>query len=267
MTTYTPESRASATKIARIAARLDGAARSARAVPQSTGDDAISVAEAYDVQRALIDLRVGRGQGRIGMKMGFTSRAKMLQMGLSDLIWGRLTSDMLIDDGGVDEIFHIHPRVEPEICFLLKKPLSGRVTPLAALAAVEAVAPAIEIIDSRYLDFKFSLADVVADNASSSGLAVGAWHAPDIDFSNLGLVLEIDGRIVEVGSTAAILGHPLRSLCAAARLVAEAGETLEAGSLVMAGGATAAVAVRPGASVRCDMQALGRVSFSMANAR
>ena len=266
MTTWT-EAKPGDAKIARIAARLDAAATSARAMPQSSGDDAMSIGEAYEVQRALVALRVGRGQPRIGMKMGFTSRAKMLQMGLSDLIWGRLTSDMLIEDGGVDELFHIHPRVEPEICFLLKKPLSGVVTPLAALAAVEAIAPALEIIDSRYLDFKFSLADVVADNASSSALVVGAWHSPDIDFSNLGLVLEVDGRTVEVGSTAAILGHPLRSLCAASRLVAEAGETLEAGSLVMAGGATAAVAIKAGASVRCDMQSLGRVGFSMAKAR
>lgn len=265
--TITTAPSANEAKISRIAARLDAAATSARAVPQSSGDAAMSIAEAYQVQRALVDLRVGRGHPRIGMKMGFTSRAKMLQMGLSDLIWGRLTSDMLVEDGGTDELFHIHPRVEPEICFLLKRPLSGAVTPLAALAAVEAIAPAIEIIDSRYLDFKFSLADVVADNASSSALAVGAWHSPDIDFSNLGLVLEVDGRTVEVGTTAAILGHPLRSLCAASRLAAAAGELLEAGSLVMAGGATAAFAVRAGASVRCDMQALGRVGFSMAKAR
>ena len=267
MTLSFDDNKAATAKIARIAVRLDAAATAARAVSQSAGDDGISVAEAYEVQRALIDLRLGRGARRIGMKMGFTSRAKMLQMGLSDLIWGRLTSDMLVEDGGIDELFHIHPRVEPEICFLLKKPLTGPVTPLAALAAVEAMAPALEIIDSRYLDFKFSLADVIADNASSSALVVGAWHSPSLDFSNLGLVLEIDGRAAEIGSTAAILGHPLRSLCAASRLAGQAGEVLEAGSLVMAGGATAAVALKAGANVRCDMQHLGRVGFTMAKAR
>jgi 2-oxo-3-hexenedioate decarboxylase len=234
MSSY-PQGGADGAKVARIAGRLDEAFTSARAMPQPAGDDTISLAEAYDVQRALIDLRVGRGARRIGMKMGFTSRAKMIQMGLSDLIWGRLTSDMLIEDGGIDALFHIHPRVE--------------------------------IIDSRYLDFKFSLADVIADNASSSAVVVGAWHSPAIDFSNLGLVMEVDGWPVEIGSTAAILGHPLRSLCAASRLVAEAGETLEAGSIVMAGGATAAVAISPGASVRCDMQSLGRAGFTLAKAR
>ena len=251
-------------KIARIAKRLDAAALAAQAMPQLGGDDAITLAEAYAVQRELIEQRLARGARRIGMKMGFTSRAKMAQMGLSDLIWGRLTSDMLIEEGStLDLAKYVHPRVEPELCFLLGKPLEGQVTPMQALAAVEAVAPALELIDSRYLDFKFSLPDVVADNASSSGLVVGAWHRPDIDFSNLGLLMSFDGRAVEVGSTGAILGHPLRSLAAASRLAAEAGETLEAGSLVMAGGATAAVALRPGISVRCEMQHLGCVSFSV----
>ena len=250
-------------KIERNATRLDDAALAARAIAQFDADERMTLDEAYAVQHALIARRIGRGAHRIGLKMGFTSRAKMVQMGLSDLIWGRLTSDMLVEDGGVDEIHHVHARVEPEICFLLKKPLSGPVTPLQALSAVEAIAPALEIIDSRYLDFKFSLPDVVADNASSSGLVVGSWHRPDIDFSNLGLLMSFDGRAVEVGSTGAILGHPLRSLAAASRLAAEAGETLEAGSLVMAGGATAAVALRPGISVRCEMQHLGCVSFSV----
>src|SRR3546814_12113124 len=106
----------------------------------------------------------------------------------------------------------------------MKAPLSGKVTAMEALAAVEAIAPAMEIIDSRYENFKFALSDVIADNTSSSGLVIGQWNDPAKDFSNLGVVLEIDGHVIEVGSTAAILGHPLRSLVAAARLVAEGGE-------------------------------------------
>jgi len=255
-------------KIKRVAKRLDDAASTARATPQLTGDDALTLDEAYAVQAAVVQHRLERGAYRIGMKMGFTSRAKMVQMGLSDLIWGRLTSDMLVEEGGVlDRAAYVHPRVEPEICFLLRKPLEGKVTPLQALAAVEAVAPAIELIDSRYENFKFSLPDVIADNASSSGLIVGAWHKPDLDFSNLGLLLTFNGRTMEAGSTAAILGHPLRALVAASRLAAQYGERLEAGSLVMAGGATAAVAVQPGVAVRCEMQALGSVSFNVQPAK
>ncbi len=253
-------------KIERIAKQLDDAAFNAEATPQLTGEDQINLSEAYDVQRLLINHRLKRGAKMIGVKMGFTSRAKMAQMGISDLIWGRLTSDMLIEEGASIDLSHyVHPRVEPEICFLLKKPLSGHVSHLEAWAAVEAIAPAIEIIDSRYKNFKFSLADVVADNASSSGVLIGPWHRPDLDISNLGLILSFNGRPVEMGSTAAILGSPVRALVAAARLAAESGEVLEAGSLIMAGGATAAVALEAGQSVRCEFQTLGSVSFNVLN--
>lgn len=194
--------------------------------------------------------------------MGFTSRAKMVQMGLSDVIWGRLTSGMQIEEGAAVEFSrYVHPRVEPEIAFILKRPLAGDVKGPEALAAVEAIAPALELIDSRFKDFKFTLPEVIADNASSSGFAIGAWHDPHADFSNLGLTLSIDGRVVQVGSTAALLGHPLRSLVAAARLSALAGEPLQAGWIVMAGGATPAEWIEPGQHVSVEMEKLGSAGF------
>jgi len=206
--------------------------------------------------------RIARGGQRIVVKMGFASRAKMVQMGLSDVIWGRLTSDMLIEEGGsVSRSRFVQPRAEPEIAFVLRKSLDGNVTGPEALAAVEAIAPAIEIIDSRYRDFKFSLPEVIADNASSSGILIGAWHSPRTDFSNLGLTLSIAGRVVHAGSTAALLGHPLRSLVAAARVSAAAGEPLQAGWIVMAGGATPAEWIKPGQYVSIEMERLGRAGF------
>ncbi|WP_246174553.1 2-keto-4-pentenoate hydratase [Bradyrhizobium paxllaeri] len=224
----------------------------------------MSLQDAYAIQRESIMRRVSRGARRIGVKMGFTSRAKMIQMGLSDVIWGRLTDDMLIEEGMAASFARfVHPRAEPEIAFLLKKPLSGHVTAAEALAGVEAVAPALEVIDSRYRDFKFTLPEVIADNASSSGIVVGPWTDPREDFSNLGLTMSIDGRVVQVGSTAAILGHPLRSLVAAARLSDAAGEPLEAGWVVMAGGATPAEWVKPGQYVSVEMERLGGAGFHM----
>jgi 2-oxo-3-hexenedioate decarboxylase len=243
-----------------LAESLDQAAFRATATPQL--DEPITLQEAYAIQRNSIGRRLARGERQIGIKMGFTSRAKMVQMGVSDLIWGRLTSGMLVDDGGTVSIAdYVHPRVEPEIAFLVSRPLSGRVTIPQALAAIEAVAPALEIIDSRYENFRFSLTDVVADNSSSSGFVVGPWQRPDIDLSNLGLVMSFSGRPQAFGSSAAILGHPLRSLVAAARVVAEAGETLSPGDIVLAGGATAASALIAGSYVSLEMEALGRCGF------
>ena len=246
--------------LASLAERLDGAAHAATATPQL--EDAITLEQAYAIQRLSIARRVQRGERRIGIKMGFTSRAKMQQMGVSDLIWGRLTSGMLVEDGGVIRLGdYVHPRVEPEVAFLVGRPLAGRVTAMQALAAVDAVAPALEIIDSRYQDFRFSLTDVVADNSSSSGFVVGPWRSAATDLDNLGLVMAFDGRAEAFGSTAAILGHPLRSLVAAARVVAEAEEELRPGDIVLAGGATAASALRAGIHVSLEVESLGRCGF------
>ncbi|MEE1878270.1 2-keto-4-pentenoate hydratase [Altererythrobacter litoralis] len=252
-------------RLARYAETLDTAAREANATPQITPvNTEFSVTEAYQVQKLSVDRRLSRGERRIGVKMGLTSRAKMQQVGVDEVAWGRLTDAMLIEEGSaMSRARYVHPRVEPEVAFLMKAPLVGKVTAAAALAAVEAIAPAMEIIDSRYENFKFALEDVIADNTSSSGLVIGSWHDPRIDFSNLGVILEIDGEVVQVGSTAAILGHPIRSLVAAARLVAEAGEQINAGDIVMAGGITAAPNLAPGQTVRTTVQNLGAVMFQV----
>lgn len=250
--------------LAELAAVIDEAARSATEVAQFTETMDLGVDEAYAVQALSIQRRLARGEKRVGMKMGLTSRAKMAQVGVSEVIWGRLTDAMRIEEGGVVRMArYVHPRVEPEVAYLLKAPLAGDVSNAEALAAVAAVAPALEIIDSRYRDFKFALPDVIADNASSSGFVLGEWRRPDFDVANLGIVLEMDGRPVQIGSTAAILGNPIRSLVAAARMVARAGERLEAGSIVLAGGATAAHPLGAGTSVRGVFQGLGTVGFNV----
>src|SRR5450830_1898049 len=248
--------------IAEYAARLDEAARTAVAINQIDPESNMSLDDAYRIQAASIARRLGRGERQVGMKMGFTSRAKMLQMGIDDLIWGRLTSGMRVEEGSTVKLSdYVHPRVEPEIAFLLKRPLAGDVTASEALAAVEAIAPALEIIDSRYQNFKFSLPDVIADNASSSGFVIGAWNAPNSDIGNLGMVMSFDGKAQHMGSSAAILGNPLRALVAAARLAAQAGEPLQAGAIVMAGAATPAEWLMPGTYVRLDVQHLGSIGF------
>lgn len=251
--------------LAGLAQIVDEAARTATAIPQLTEAlPGLTVDDAYAIQMLSVARRRSRGERRAGFKMGLTSRAKMAQVGVSEVIWGRLTDAMrLVEGGDLHRSRYVHPRVEPEIAYLLKRPLEGEVTAAEALAALEAVAPAVEIIDSRYRDFKFALPDVIADNSSSSGFYVGAWASPSTDVSNLGIVMEVDGRPVQIGSTAAILGDPIRSLLAAARLVAKAGERLEPGDVVLAGGATAAHPLSPGMHVETTFQRLGAVAFSV----
>ncbi|MCE2563260.1 2-keto-4-pentenoate hydratase [Komagataeibacter sp. FNDCF1] len=257
------------TDTAHLARLLDDAARTATPRGQLTAlAPGMDLDAAYDVQAALAGLRVARGERISGVKLGFTSRAKMRQMDVSDLIGGRLTSGMEVPDGGVfDMAMFIHPRVEAEIAFILRRPLQGVVSTVEARNAIEAVLPALEIIDSRYQDFRFNVVDVVADNASAAGFVLGAPALADTDFSNLGMVMHRNGQIVQTGSSAAILGHPLRALVAAARLAGERGECLRPGEIVLAGAATAAVPLLPGCHVSVSVQSLGRVGFTTTGER
>ncbi|TVQ95047.1 MAG: 4-oxalocrotonate decarboxylase [Deltaproteobacteria bacterium] len=253
-------------EILALAEQLDAAAAQGVTVPQPSARLNLSVEEAYRVQRLSIARRVDRGEAVIGMKMGLTSLAKMEQMGVHSPIYAHLTSPMLLPDGGRFDPTHLgQPRIEPEVAFVLGRDLQGPVSPAQALLAVEGVCPALEILDSRYQDFRFSLPDVVADNASSAYFVLGSTvRSPrEVDLGNLGMVMSINGRVAQIGSSAAILDHPARSLAALANMLLEVGEKLQAGMLVLAGGATAAVALSPGDRVLLEVDALGTVQVQV----
>ncbi|AMB88098.1 4-oxalocrotonate decarboxylase [Pseudomonas agarici] len=245
-----------------ISTVLDNAARLHEEVDPLTPTHGFNLDDAYLIQRASIALRHARGERPVGIKLGFTSRAKMIQMGVDSLIWGLLTDAMLYEEGAVIDLADfIHPRAEPEVCFLTKRDIDRPLTLLEASSYLEGVAPAIEIIDSRYRNFKFTLEDVVADNCSSAGLVVGAMSSDVTNLANLGVALRFNGMAQQIGSTGAILGNPLRSVVQASRLAARAQMVLPAGSLIMAGAATAAQALTPGTHISAEVSGLGRVEF------
>lgn len=252
-------------RIKELAGLLDEATLCAIAIPQLSHREPLTLDEAYAVQHAGITLRAGRGETVVGVKLGFTSKAKAAQMGVSDVIVGQLTDAMRIEAGGsVDVSAMIHPRIEPEVAFRLGTGFCAD-DPGADLAtAVTHVAPAMEIIDSRYRDFTFSLEDVVADNTSAAGFVLGPWRSlPDVratsDFTNAAVVLEVDGHVVQTGSTAAILGDPMRALSAVERMADRRGLQLPAGTIILAGAATAAVPFTAGSVVETAVTGLGRV--------
>jgi 2-oxo-3-hexenedioate decarboxylase len=242
------------------AERLDRAVLAAKAVPQFGPGDGIDVESGYAVQHRGIELRTGRGERPVGVKLGFTSRAKMAQMGVDDVIVGQLTGAMRVDDGAdLDLAGLIHPRIEPEVAYRLGRDVEPD-EPLEDLyGVIDAVAPALEIIDSRYAAFRFSLADVVADNTSAARFVVGPWRAPDIDLANRAVVLSVDAVPVEIGSTAAILGSPTRTFGALLAMARRHRIPLRRGFVVLAGAATAAVPLGAG-SVDLRVAGLGRVA-------
>jgi 2-oxo-3-hexenedioate decarboxylase len=239
-----------------LAARLDRAQQSGKPTDQLTASAELDVETAYQIQAELVGYRIRRGERLVGLKLGLTSQAKMAQMGVREVIWGRLTGAMRIPDGGTVEIGgYVHPRVEPEVAFLL----TGQPGPFDV--AVRAVAPALELIDSRYRDFRFTLPDVIADNTSAAGFVLGPWQPVPAGLDNLGVLLEVDGRVMETGSTAAILGDPRRALAQGIHLAARAGVRLEPGWVFLAGAATAAVPLPAGAHARAVVEGLGTASL------
>ena len=133
----------------------------------------------------------------------------------------------------------------------------------SVLAASDVVLPGIEVIDSRYRDFKFDLKSVVADNTSASRFVVGGHiaDARSVDLRTLGVVFEINGEAVALGAGAAVLGHPAAAVAMLVNHLGQRGKVLPAGSLVLSGGVTEAIAVKPGDHVSLRIQHLGSVSL------
>lgn len=247
-----------------IAQILDQAAYQAKATQQISLKHAINLDEAYAVQSISLGRRYRRGERWLGLKLGFTSKAKMEQMGVHDMIWGRLTDKMFYENGSELNISeYIHPRAEPEIAFRISKTINRPLTLDNALEYIDGVGVAIEVIDSRYENFKFSLEDVVADNCSSAGFTLGEWYPADTPVQNLSMALLIDGEVVQEGNSNAILGDPLESLVAAARLARENGEALEKGAIILAGAATSAVYLKSNQTVAATAEGLGGVSLKV----
>jgi 2-oxo-3-hexenedioate decarboxylase len=221
--------------------------------------------DAYAIQGELRRRKVARGARIVGLKAGLTSRAKMKQMGVDTPVFGFLTDGYAVPDGGECRAAElIHPRVEPEVAFVLKRALQGPGCHLGSvLAATDFVMPAIEIIDSRYRDFKFDLKSVVADNCSSSRFVLGGRcrKVEELDLRTLGVVMEKNGQIVALGAAAAVLGHPAAAVAMLANFLGARGEALPEGTLVLSGGITEAIAVEAGDAVSLRVQDLGTVSL------
>ena len=252
--------------IAAHAGRLDQALRARTEVPPLEKTyGAFPLGDGYRIQAAGVALRLGRGEHLCGYKMGFTSEAKRKQMNLGAPICGVLTAEMALGDGGlVPAASGIHPKAEPEIFFVTARELQGAISLDEAAGSVAQVGAALEVLDSRFTGFQyFSLPDVVADNCSSWRYALSSRTRtlPGLALDRLRMRMFVDGRLSHEAPSSAISGHPLQSLVQLCALLSETGRALPAGSIVLAGAATAAVALAPGMEVRLEVEELFPVSL------
>lgn len=252
--------------VARLAEHLETCELQARDTPKITDEHPdMDWDDAYAIQDEIRRRKLARGARIVGLKAGLTSHAKMKQMGVDTPVFGFLVDDFAVAEGGEVRTGQlIHPKVEPEICFVMKRALRGPGCHVAAvLAATDFVIPGIEVIDSRYRDFKFDLKSVVADNTSAARFVVGGRAVPvdRLDLRTLGVVLEKNGQVAALGAGAAVLGHPAAAVAMLANHLARHDQEIPAGSLILSGGITEAVAVAAGDNVTLRIQELGSVSM------
>lgn len=249
-----------------LAARLLAAERTRTPIVKLTDEHPdMDWADAYAIQNTIRQVKLGAGVKVAGLKAGLTSRAKMKQMNVSEPVFGFLTDAGACADGGEVALDrYIAPRIEAEIGFVTRYELAGPGCHLAqVLAATDFVLPAVEILDSRYENFRFDLVSVVADNTSAAGFVTGGRPRliDDVDLPTVGVVVEKNGKVVEVGAGAAVLGHPAAAVAMLANNLARRGAVIPAGTFIMSGGITAALGVARGDRISVRIQDLGSVAL------
>jgi 2-keto-4-pentenoate hydratase len=253
-------------QLSAIADRLRAAERDRAPIAPLTGSyPELEPADAYAIQLRNIRRRTAPV---IGHKVGLTSAAMQQMMNVGEPDYGHLLADMrLAEDVPADAGRYCCPRVEIEVAFILGADLPGSDCGEAdVLAATEALAPAIELIDSRILDWRIGLPDTIADNASSAGFVLGQARvdAADVDIRGIDATLWRGGAVVAHGRSDAVLGNPVTAVAWLARAVARYGVRLRAGHIVLPGACDRAVDAHPGDEFRAEFTGLGAVSLSFA---
>lgn len=262
-----PTSDGAADRVVAAARRLADAERTG--VPCAPVRDLVTTVEdAYPVQEHLTRARLAEGRRLVGRKIGLTSRAVQQQLGVDTPDFGMLYADMAVPDGAEIPVGAVlQPRVETEVALVLDRALTHERHTVADLIRATAFAlPAIEVAGSRIRDWDITLADTVADNASSGMYVLGSRPVAlaDVDLRLAGMVLDRRGAQVSVGAGAACLGHPLNAALWLADTLVRVGRPLRAGDTVLTGALGPMVAAVPGDVFEARVDGLGDVRVAFA---
>jgi 2-keto-4-pentenoate hydratase len=252
-----------------IMAALDAAERSRVPVqPLTETRPGLTAEDAYAVQGAWLARKLADGGRLAGRKVGLTNKAMQTQLGVGEPDFGFLLQAMLVPSGATLQRGDLlQPRVEPEIAFWLESDLRGPgVTAADVLAATRGVSAALEIVDSRIADWRIKLADTIADNGSSARAILGDRVVPigDLDLAAETVSLSKNGEVVGSGSGADVLGHPAEAVAWLANRLADFGEGLQAGQVVLPGAMCASVFAQAGETFRAEFPSIGSVQVTFA---
>jgi 2-keto-4-pentenoate hydratase len=232
--------------------------------PLTDGSPELTIADGYAIQQAQVARWQAEGRVTKGRKVGLTSVAIQRQMGVMQPDFGVLHDQMFYSESEVVPVSaFLQPRIEPETALVLGRRLAGPgVTVAEALAAVDFVLPALEIIDSRIVDWRITIVDTIADNASSGGVVLGTHpiRPATADLRLLGCNLFGNGELVATGASGAALGSSVVSLAWLANTLGDHGDCLEAGDVVLPGSVTAAQPVQRGDVWTAQFAELGTVT-------
>jgi 2-keto-4-pentenoate hydratase len=250
----------------RLAERLYDAYRRGTPIdPTDIGDD-LGVADGYAIQRAVTERREVDEGPVVGYKVGFTSAAIRTELGVDEPAYGRVLADTVRPEGRIDAEGLIDPKIEPEIAVRMADPLDPPATPVDALAAIGAVVPVVEVVDSRVDGWEMTAGRAVADNALGARVVHGDRIADPaaVDLPLEGVEVRRNGERVATGVGADVLGSPARVVSWLATALAERGERLDAGDLVSTGSPTELVPLDPGDTVEARFASLGSVTVARA---
>ncbi|MGO4462771.1 2-keto-4-pentenoate hydratase [Streptomyces sp. M-16] len=225
----------------------------------------IDAEDAYGIQLINIERSLAGGARVTGHKVGLSSPVMQAMMGVDEPDYGHLLDTMeLRPDTPVPVAAYCAPRIEVEVGFVLGDDLPGEgCTGADVLAATERVVPALELIDSRIADWRITLADTIADNASSAGYVIGEGRDPrELDLKAVEARLTTNSGLLATGRSDAVLGDPATAVAWLARTVARFGVPLRKGHLILPGSCTRAVDVSAGRTYTADFTGLGPVSLS-----
>lgn len=249
-----------------LASDLRLATRGRRPIaPLTQHHTVLALEEAYAIQQAGIDHLVAEGDRVIGYKLGFTSIAKQEAMGIQEPIYGTLLRSMRLEPGqGLSLAGLIHPKVEPEIAFVLRTPVAGpEVTAKDVLAATVSLHPALDVLDSRFQGFKFSLTDVIADNASGAAFVLGPPGDPLDESVLMASVASFfrNGQLASQGAGRDVMGNPAEAVAWLARQLSKRGQALAAGAVVLSGSLVAPLDAEAGDEFEARLDGIGRIDL------
>lgn len=251
---------------AKIAQQLIQAEKEKKPIePLTTTYPNITVADAYQIQMAQTDQKVSEGATIVGKKIGLTSAVMQEMFQVSTPDYGHLLDDMMIVEGenvSIDD--YISPKLECEVAFILKDDLHGPgITAEDVRNATAYVVPAFEVIDSRIRDWDIRFEDTVADNGSCARAVLGGnpTTLDALDLEHIGMNFYKNGRLIDTGAGAAVMGNPLEAVAWLANTLGEYGISLKANEVILSGAITGAVPVEAGEVYTADFNKIGSVTI------